>query len=207
MAGPSFSYDSFGPLLLTSSTNAIDIFPSGAGTGASSSTYYYNQSLNFNILRQDIIIPNGTYTDPRVTTSAGGAFTCTPTHNRLLIQCNVNFASYIGPNPSGNLPASHGAVPMIFSLWGAASGASGSGYYTTGPGHVMTYSGGYAWRPAVSTDIQQSISRSLTFTLDLMPGSYSSNFIITPINQLIRRVAKYVKLNSCSQLDLTLIRY
>jgi hypothetical protein len=204
MAGPSFNFDSATPLLITSSTNAIDILPLGSSNGTSS-TFGYSQHLQFQILRQNVIIPDGTFTDPRVAVPVGTNFTSSATHNRILVTANVTFQSFVGSNP--NTSSAYGSVPMIFGLLGAASGVSANGFYTSGDGTIYQASGGYAWRPAKTTDIPETFTRTITFTTDLIPGTYSSASTVTPVNMLVQRMAKYIKLNGCPQLDLTLIRF
>jgi hypothetical protein len=202
---PTYEYDSLSGTLLVSSTNAIDIYPSGVYGGSSVGPFFNGyQSFAFSILRQDIIIPDGTYTDPRVAVSAGGAFTSTPTHNRLLIIGSYVYQSV--SSPVINASSTYGFTPMSFILLGAASGASGSAYYTTGLGNCVHYAGGYWWRPAASTDVYDSNSGNFAFTLELRPGSYASNPLPISMARIVRTVAKKLKLEYEPSIDLSIIR-
>jgi hypothetical protein len=152
----------------------------------------YSQFLQFDILRQDIIIPNGSFADPNVTTSApNGTFAGVATNNRILVRGVAANSNQI--IASSNISASSIRVPHTFIAVGSASGVSGNGMYSTGAGFINTFQPSYLQTPATASSTAFNNFTSFTFPIYLRANRWNSLSISDPINSIITEVAREVR--------------
>lgn len=197
MAAPTYNVDAVTNLVTPNSSifnrNASGIVTSSTPIVAASPIFEVTtQFINFSIIRQDIIIPNGTFTDPNVTTSApNGTFAGNATHNRILVN---GWATHtVTLQPSSNILASSIRAPQTFLAFGSASGTSGNGMYSTGLGYVNTFQAGYLQVPATVSSAPVNGFAQFTFPIFLRTNRWNAVGVLDPINYIILEVAREVK--------------
>jgi len=177
---------------------------SGAGASATTANYIVlSQGFNFQFWRQNIIIPDGTFTDPRVTFAIGGddfavnsSFMTSATHNRILVQGTATFSKQLLTTTIFTVNAAR--IPQTFQAMFAASGLSGNGLYTSGYGNVPTVQQGYVRNLATDAEVSKfvPITRNINFifAINLKVGPYLHGKTYDPVNGIIRQVAEQIKL-------------
>lgn len=184
-------------------SNASSVQPSSVGTSATGDFYIFRQSLAFALRRQKTIVPTGSWIDIRTAVDVNDSFDSTPTHNRILVGGEVAVEITIEPSATYNVEKAR--VPLTLVAYGAASGTSGNGLYTSGYGSVIPLQLGYVRRFATSADTPYGMHTPFFFTLNERPGSWPVTDPGEPINYIIRLVAQRVKNNYISQFDPNLI--
>lgn len=208
MAAPSYDIDVISNEVTPNSAlfnrNASGIATSSTLIATPAAIYeQFYQQFSFTILRQDIIIPNGSFTDPNVTVSANAAFPGIATHNRILVNGNANLNSFF--ITSANLAASSIRVPQTFLAYGSASGVSGNGLYTTGTGWIPTYQGGFTQAPITASSVEITRNINFTFPIYLRSNRWATFSISDPVNEIIREVARELRSRYIPELKLDLL--
>lgn len=207
MATPTYDVDGTNSTLQPQSglynPNSQNVVASSFGSSSLANYSVTSQSFGFQLFRQNIIIPNGTFYDPNVTAPVGGNFVCSATHNRIIVYGYATYTETIIPSSIFNVSSAR--IPQTFLGQLAASGTSGNGLYTSGNGIISTYQPGYTRAIANSTSIPISRSATFTFPILLRQGSYDSLPIGDPINTIVFNVAQQIKNKYIPELKLDLL--
>lgn len=172
-------------------SNASSVQPSSIGTSATGDFYIFRQTMYFALKRQKIIVPNSPWVDENTAVDVNQSFAATETHNRLLIGGEVTIEARIEPSATYNVV--NARVPLTLVAYGAASGLSGNGIYTSGVGSVYPLQLGYLRRYATSADTAYGTQRQFYFSLFERPGSWSATDPGEPINYIVRLVAQRIQ--------------
>jgi hypothetical protein len=207
MAAPTYDVDATNFTLQPQSglynPNSQSVVASSFGSSSLANYSVTSQSFGFQLFRQNIIIPNGTYYDPNVTAPVGASFGCSATHNRIIVYGYATYTETIIPSTIFNVSAARIAQTFVGQL--AASGSSGTGLYTSGNGIIATYQPGYIRNIASTTSIPINRAATFTFPILLRQGGYSSLPVADPINTIVFDVAQQIKNNYIPELRLDLL--
>lgn len=172
------------------------VAPSSLGSSATGSWTTITQSLDFDILRQNLKIPDGTYWDNHVAVPVGGEFSLTPTHNRIVVYGTASVVSVIEKNATYNNGA---RVAHTFKKLKQASGTD----YASGVGTIETTQEGLIRLVTTTSNSEYNKKVNFTFSLKLEQGTYVDDTI--NVNKLIRMVADEIRFNYIPEFNTTLL--
>jgi len=176
-------------------------FASSYGSSALGDWTSTIQTLNFTVVRQNIVLPNGTYFDPNTiittTSSTVSSLTCQITHNRLVVYGEARFTRTLENNV---LYLNSRRIPQTFTQ---SIPLTGSSTFTYGTGYIETNQEGFLRRPTITNDIAVNKIRKFTMVIELTPGEYSG--VPSTINKIIKSVADRVRSNLIQEFDVNLL--
>ena len=207
MATPTYDVDATNFTLQPQSglynPNSQSVVASSFGSSGLANYSVTSQQFGFQLFRQNIIIPNGSYFDPNVTAPVGNSFGCSATHNRIMVYGFASYTETIIPSTIFNVSAAR--IPQTFIGQLAASGVSGNGIYTSGNGIITTYQPGYIRNIASASSVPINRTATFTFPVLLRQGNYSSIPVGDAINTIVFDVAQQIKNNYIPELRLDLL--
>lgn len=163
----------------------IDAYPSSIGGSALGSWTTTIQTIDFNIIRQNVIVPDGSWWDPHVAVPIGESFLTSATHNRIIA---YGTASVVRTIEKFTLYNSGARVAQTFLKGLNASGES----YISGLGLFETKQEGLTRNVTQIDDIEYNKKVSFTLVLEWNRGAYTSS-LPTGVNKIIKKVGEAVK--------------
>lgn len=176
-------------------------FASSYGSSALGDWTSMIQTLNFTVVRQNVVAPDGTYFDPNTTatttSSTVSSLNCKITHNRLVVYGEARFTRILENNV---LYLDSRRIPHTFTQ---SIPLPGSSIFTYGTGYIETNQEGFIRRPTITSDIAVNKLRKFTMAIDLTPGNYTG--VPSSINKIIKSVADRVRLEFIPEFDVNLL--
>jgi hypothetical protein len=162
--------------------NSPNVVASSFGGSALADYYITTQTLDFQLVRQN-------YIDPSVNSLPGWFVgqspnnTCQATNNRIFVYGTVTVNAQIVRSVLYNSQSTR--IPHTFQAFGAASGFSGNGMYTSGLGSIATLQPGQIIRPVLPFDFEYTTVRQFWGPVFIASQSWESNPSAQFINNII----------------------